>query len=240
MNSIENREFCLSDQFLKDSELVALKTKSNFTASYLSLNVSINQTAEFFSYIKSERRKFSKFEPEILELYKNGSLHFTLGAAVQLLNDPNAENIKKIVEPQKEDILKIVREEISKIKSFKVAAKFTKATEQSIFVFCSFEKEMEKTIENFQNNIVERIYKVLEDTGVEKYTGNKPFGRPVNFARWNVTKLPEDVKGFFEHYTKSFTEEIKTEGKVRKAVLTYSDQSWSNPERDTIRTFELK
>ena len=237
---VEMSQFCPSYNFIDVSNLFSLKRKNDFTNSYLGINVPIKSNQETFSYIKSQRDKFRKCEPEILELYKDESLHFTLGAAVQLKKDPNVEKIKEIIEPKKAEILQIVGEEISKLRAFKVAAKFTKSTPKSTFVFVSFEKDMEKTIKTFQANIVERVYKILERMGVERYTENKPFGRPVNFARWNVDQLPSNTKDFFEQYTKGFTEDINAEGKVTEAVLTYSDQAWSNPKENIIEKFELK
>ena len=229
-----------SQGFLENSTLVLLKDKKTFNNSYLSINVPISQVTDIYNVVKSEREKFKPYEPKTLQLYKDESLHFTLGATVMLENDPNVERIKEIIEPRKTEIIKSVQEEISKLRPFKIAAKFTKATEQSIFVFVSFEKDMEKPINNFQVSVAKIIYKVLEGTGVEKYDSNKPFGRPVNFARWNVNKLPNDAKVFFEQYTKDFTEEIRAEGEVKKAVLTYSDQAWSNPKENIIHKFDLK
>ena len=226
--------------FVDDLSLSTPKNKTYFKDSYLSINVPIRLTPEIFSQVWCERKKFSEFEREALELYKDESLHFTLGAAVQLKNDPTVEKIKEIVEPKKAEVLEIVAEEVSKLRAFKVAAKFTKATPKSIFVFVSFEKEMEKSIKTFQATIVGRVYKILEGTGIERYEGNKPFGRPVNFARWNVDQLPSNAKNFFEQYTKGFTEDINAEVKVTEAVLTYSDQSWSNPKENIIEKFELK
>jgi len=225
-----------SYQFRENSELLTLITK--FSNSYLSINVPIKETPEICSHVKAEREKFNKFEPEVLQLYKNESLHFTLGAPVQFENI-SLEKVKEKARPYENEIKKIVREEISKLRPFSIAAKFTKATPKSIFVFVSLEKEIEESIETFQEKIVGKIYDVLKNTDAKKYEENKFFGRPVNFARWNVEKLPEGAKEFFGRHTKGFTEEVKEEGLVSKAVLTYSDQAWSNPERDSIQEFTL-
>jgi len=152
--------YCSAHQFLEDSDISkGLIPKPNFGNAYLSINVPIQQAPEAFSYIKSESEKFQRFSPDVVDLYKDASLHFTLGAAVKLKDDPNVEKIKEIIEPKKEEILKIIEEEISKLRSLKVAAKFTKTTDQSIFVFGSFEEKAKTAIETFQNNIVEKVYK---------------------------------------------------------------------------------
>lgn len=234
-------KYCPPYYFVNKQELSYLKRGSTFETSYLSINVPISQTPRVFSYIKSEADKFKDYNPSVIELYKDTQLHFTLAAAVQIDQDFHLTKIKKLIDQNEKEIIKIVGEETSKLRPFGIAARFTKATRDSVFVFCSFDKEVEKDLALFQPRIRAKIFKLLQpqEKEINKYNGNEPFGRPVNFARWNVEKLPERAKDFFENYTKGFTEEVKAGGLVTKAVLTYSDQSWSNPERDSIQEFTL-
>ncbi len=237
-------KYCPSYYFSNESksDLLYLKRGCTFETSYLSINVPISQTPEIFSYISSERDKFKQYDPRVIELYENIQLHFTLDAAVQIDKDFHLTKMKELLEPNKEEILKIVEEEISLLRPFRVAAKFTKATKQSIFVFCSFEEDIGRDLSLFQTRVRAKVFKLLQPQNkeVQKFNGNEPFGRPINFARWNVAELPNDAKEFFEKSTNNFDDEkINKEGLVTKAVLTYSDQSWSNPERDSIQEFTL-
>lgn len=233
-------DFFESYDFIKSSFLASLKRKDAFPASYMSINVPISFVPGIFSYSKSEREKFRKFEPELVELYPDDQLHFSLAAILRLENDPKVEKIKQLVGPRMKEIIKLIEKEKAALRSFKIAAKFTKVTDQSIFVFCSFEKDAGETLDKFQHNVADKIYELLKTTPVKKYKRGKQFGRPVNFARWNVERLPGNAKRFFDNYTKGFTEEIKAKGEVKEVVLTYSDQFWSNPKENIVKEFKLK
>jgi len=242
-------EFCQSNFFRNGDLTNEVNIKSSFKPSFLSINIQLlNQAPDLIAQIKSQQDKLNEYR-DIIYFSNDRSLHFTFVGIARKEDDSDLKIIKTYVEPYLGEIKKIIEEEKIILNPFSVCLKYTKATAKSIFYFCAFPKNLEDKIAEFQKNVCNKVFELIKREDLTKLEDkNNIFGNPINFVRWKVPSLTNkfiaglDSRGI---YTKAINEEqenreiVVSKGKLSTISLTYSDQFWTDPDRNIIENFTI-